>query len=347
MKKLTALFLSLACIFGLTLSVGAASCSHSYTQHHLPADCLFPERTVFTCTLCGDSYTQYAYEYNDTGDFSFVFETERDDENKILTLSANLYNNPGLSIAIMQVGYNTSALTPLEYINGTVWEKGEINLGRDIDLNRKPLKVYAERTTDDINYENGLYFKIVFRIDDVNGDYGFQYTLRRLDFVNAVTGEAFAPKAHDLTGKREKGKHSMTERTVLPTCTENGYTESVCTLCGHSEKTEITSPSGHTWGNVQVVTPPTSHETGEGVKKCDICGTEENVTLPVIEAERAKGDINNDGKVNATDVMISAMFVSGDTSDFTEDDMLAADMNGDGKVNSVDSNLICAKVING
>ena len=111
-----------------------------------------------------------------------------------------------------------------------------------------------------------------------------------------------------------------------PTCTENGETEMICSVC-ISKKLEITSALGHdfsdqympdgdihslfctrcmttssghphTWQSVGVIKSPTCVETGEEKLACDVCGAEKNATLPLInhdfsEEYKPNGDVHS------------------------------------------------------
>ena len=57
-----------------------------------------------------------------------------------------------------------------------------------------------------------------------------------------------------------------------PTCTAEGYTEYICTLCGASYKDEFTDRAEHTYSEV-VVEPTCTHE-GYTTHFCTVCGYE-------------------------------------------------------------------------
>ena len=41
--------------------------------------------------------------------------------------------------------------------------------------------------------------------------------------------------------------HAYERITKEPTCTEQGYTTSTCTMCGSSYVSDYTEPTGHSW----------------------------------------------------------------------------------------------------
>lgn len=341
MKKAVSLITAAILSLLLYIPSGALSCNHDYTAEHFDADCLSAERTVHTCKNCGDSYTKYAYEYDIPDSFTFVFESEKDETAETVTLTAKLYGNPGLSIAIMEVAYNSDYLTPVSFTNGTVWNTSEINLGREVNLSRKPLKVYAERVSNNINYENGTYFTFVFKINpEASSDScGFEFTLRNVDFLNAVTGERFVPAVIDVTEKRNPGSHRMEETVVQPTCTDGGYTVHTCSVCGHTETDTETAPRGHLVTETVILRRPTFTEEGLSVGKCERCDAQIETVIPVLERWK-RGDVNNDGKVNALDSLILKKLIVGTFESRSPQAEDAADVNGDGKINALDSYIL-------
>ncbi len=64
-------------------------------------------------------------------------------------------------------------------------------------------------------------------------------------------------------------EHSYTAHVVQPTCTEQGYTEYVCS-CGDSYRSDYTNALGHNYNSV--VTEPTCTEQGYTTKTCSRCG---------------------------------------------------------------------------
>lgn len=67
------------------------------------------------------------------------------------------------------------------------------------------------------------------------------------------TGDYTDPLGHELNGDActrcdyVTHKHVYEKTVVSPTCTEKGYTEGVCTVCGATFRTDVTEASGHTF----------------------------------------------------------------------------------------------------
>lgn len=85
-----------------------------------------------------------------------------------------------------------------------------------------------------------------------------------------------------VTQDIEKHEHSYTEVTVDPTCTEYGYTTSVCS-CGNSYTSDMVKNLGHDWSEWVVTVEPTTTSVGEKQRTCSRCGTETEV-IPMLDA---------------------------------------------------------------
>ncbi|MBQ3183204.1 MAG: hypothetical protein IJB57_06005, partial [Clostridia bacterium] len=64
--------------------------------------------------------------------------------------------------------------------------------------------------------------------------------------------------------------HSYKQSTVFPTCTEDGYTQNVCSRCGDTEIISNTPAKGHNYKTV----------AGTGVQVCSRCGDTTNPEFP-------------------------------------------------------------------
>lgn len=124
-------------------------------------------------------------------------------------------------------------------------------------------------------------------------------------------------------------------RTISPSCTESGYTEHTCTLCGAVFRDTEVPAAGHSFGAWTVSREPTPQEPGERTRSCQVCGHTEREALPWVDV--APGDATHDGKVNGLDLILLRQYLAG--WDVTAD-ACGADCNGDGKVNGLDLILL-------
>ena len=77
--------------------------------------------------------------------------------------------------------------------------------------------------------------------------------------------------------------HSYSSRPVAPTCTDQGYTEHTCTVCGDSYKTDFKSANGHHFDEGEMTKAPTYESKGEMLYRCTECGTTRTVTVPKLK----------------------------------------------------------------
>ncbi len=75
--------------------------------------------------------------------------------------------------------------------------------------------------------------------------------------------------------------HDYVAETVDPTCTEQGYTKYVCSICGDSyiDENSYVDALGHDWSEWTATTDPTCTEPGEEARACSRCSLVE--TQPV------------------------------------------------------------------
>lgn len=65
--------------------------------------------------------------------------------------------------------------------------------------------------------------------------------------------------------------HQYTSTVIAPTCTEQGYTEHICQVCGFSYRDQYVDELGHRLGEWITKKEPTCTTDGERVKYCTVC----------------------------------------------------------------------------
>ncbi len=76
-----------------------------------------------------------------------------------------------------------------------------------------------------------------------------------------------------------KGDHSYVKTVVNPTCTEKGYTETKCSVCGVSEKSDYTDALGHKWDDGVITTGATCTQDGIRTFTCTVCQATKTETI--------------------------------------------------------------------
>ena len=163
------------------------------------------------------------------------------------------------------------------------------------------------------------------------------------DFVINYVGNASKPFTNismDYIQVWENGAENdyfsyCDSRTVLPSCTEGGYTEHTCTLCGAVFRDSETPATGHSFGDWRVSREPTLREPGEKMRSCEVCDYAEYAPLPRLDPDR--GDATCDGSLDSRDLILLRQYLAGWDVDAN---ICGADCNGDGAVNSVDLILL-------
>ena len=92
------------------------------------------------------------------------------------------------------------------------------------------------------------------------------------------TGDAYAGTGDRVTWLPAACPHETVSVTTAPTCTEQGYTTTTCTLCGDVTITDYVDALGHTPGEIQVENEVSATCTAAGgydnVTYCTVCDAE-------------------------------------------------------------------------
>ncbi len=345
MKRFIAIIMAFTLIALSALPAMAAECTHNYLRTFVDANCIEKGHTYYLCRKCGHSYKVYNDEYTAPEGLYILAKSERD--GSTLTVTVDLYNNPGLTAGRVKVGYNASTLILREFVNGDVWSSRDYTGGVNIESN--PVSVFTEDYTTGLmnNTNNGRYFTLIFDILDPKGEYNVSFSSAKGDFHSWNQKSSlmtFYPlTVVSLIGKSELGDHSYLESTTEPTCAAGGFTEYTCEFCGDSYVADKKDPIGHSWNYVDTPKEPTLKEEGTALYSCASCGEWKTESIPVLE-RWAKGDLNNDGETNSLDSNLLKRVIVG--SHVSEQALDAADVDNNGDVNSYDS-LLIKRIITG
>ncbi len=193
--------------------------------------------------VCKYSILQYAY--------NMLGKTGEPDKNENLKNMLAAMLEYGASAQI-HFAYNTSRLANADYYQIKLTE------GTLDDGTQSGLFLVGENVniTAPATLKNGLSFK------------------QWCDDTGVIIGEnaKMTVKVEAANKIYTPAAHVFAEDTVTPpTCLGEGYTSSVCTLCGHTIKKDIVQPNGHTWGDWFESKPVTETSAGELRKNCVNC----------------------------------------------------------------------------
>ncbi|MBR1423163.1 MAG: leucine-rich repeat protein [Ruminococcus sp.] len=130
---------------------------------------------------------------------------------------------------------------------------------------------------------------------------------------------------------------STWEVTKAATCTATGTQVQKCTRCGAVINTASIPKTAHTYA-VDHVVAPTATEQGYTVYKCSVCGATKNDDYTPATGKtdtRKKGDLNNNGKIDASDLLQVKSHIK-KVKQLTGDDFTCADIDGNKVINATD-----------
>lgn len=193
----------------------------------------------------GAFYGLKAYYTMDADGVQVQIEVDKDLKSVILSETVETINEAAFIISADYIHVPSSVTSIGE--NAFLNESNAVELGTDVEIDVFP---YICSDTED------CYAK---EYADANG----------IEFVLC-------------NGHEEHTHHYTSSVTKAPTCKENGIITYTCE-CKHSY-TETIPSLGHTAGDWETVTEPTTTSEGEKVKKCTVCGEIlDREIIPVVE----------------------------------------------------------------
>ena len=84
---------------------------------------------------------------------------------------------------------------------------------------------------------------------------------------------------YDMTDAACAHRFGEWKVTVAATCTKDGVSRRICSICGAVEEKSVPAP-GHKFGPWSVTAAATCTESGISTRKCSVCGTEETMIVP-------------------------------------------------------------------
>ncbi len=212
--------------------------------------CTADGTTTYTCSVCGDTYTETT------------------------PATGHSYNSVVTAPTCTDEGYTTHTCSTCgdTYTDSTVPA-----LGHD----------YVETISSATCTTNGVATYTCSRCGDTYTEAipatGHKYTATVVEptctedgtttYTCSVCGDTYT-ETTPATG------HSYTSVVTQPTCTEDGYTTYTCENCGDSYTSDVVPSTGHSY--TSVVTEPTCTEDGYTTYTCENCG--DTYTSDVVEA---------------------------------------------------------------
>lgn len=133
---------------------------------------------------------------------------------------------------------------------------------------------YREYTTPELVFtQEGTYTFLYYMVDDAgnkSNELKRNVTLGHGWSEWSMVGEDGHERTCANCGLVEKEEHVYGDKvTVSPSCTEKGYDEEICTVCGYSHKDAYTDAVGHEYGEAVTVEPDyAAREDGYVYRPC-------------------------------------------------------------------------------
>ena len=84
-------------------------------------------------------------------------------------------------------------------------------------------------------------------------------------------------------------EHEFEKTVTKPTCTEGGYTTSICKKCGKKLISDKTAPNGHEWDEGSITVAPTQTGSGERTFHCLHCTQTKVKKIPCLSFDKTEG----------------------------------------------------------
>ncbi len=97
--------------------------------------------------------------------------------------------------------------------------------------------------------------------------------------LRGCTGSAIQEYAEAYERAFEGFEHLLSYETIEPTCTEKGYTEAVCSVCGYKNRDNYVDENGHSYGEGVVIEENVTYNVVEYT--CSVCGNCYTEEIPV------------------------------------------------------------------
>lgn len=250
-----------------TTSPTPTSHTHFYVEEELEATCGHGGRTLYTCD-CGHSYVENetpALEHEYGG---WVLTIEATGNNEGQRERHCLHCNHRISEAIPKLEQHEHTFKD-EVTAATCTKAGSTlrtctTCGYKTTIQGAPALDHTWSNWSNTGKQNTAGFVEVSRTCNTCGE----------------------TEIDELPQKPEAHKHSFKETVVEPTCTEGGHTLRKCD-CGEVYKTNETPKRGHLYGDWTTTKMPTTTETGERQCVCSRCGNVNKETVATLDESTA------------------------------------------------------------
>ena len=242
--------------------------------------------TTYTCTDCGQTKTTVSAENGaavDKAALDAVQELQLDKDTAIrmdTDTKAQFAEDDQIAVSVGTVDLDETNLSAEE--KAQVGDNTVYNF--ELTVNGETISDFAGSVTvtlpyelqedEDINSIDVWYIADDGKLERMDATYSNGYVTFTTDHFSYYTVTRLTP-----TERCARYGHSMVEKTKAVTCTEDGYTMSMCQRCGYVESRTEYPMTGHTYLDTDNAKAPTCTEAGYTERKC-ACGHVITGTLP-------------------------------------------------------------------
>ena len=277
---------------GQTKTESIAKVAHQYDGGTVTKEPTCTDNGVktFTCTGCGTAKTESVSKLGHnfvngyctrcgTLDPSYTFTTSvvkvgtaSVSAGETVTIPVSLTSNTGIAgftfLVRCQDGVELTEIKAGEILNTGVFESN-VATGKVTWFNAKNIT------------GNGTLLYLTVRAGSKGGRFAVSIGLEGNVATNFVDEHGTAKPVTFSDGSLvvEAHTHSYTTTTVLPTCTDKGYTLHTCS-CGNTYRDEEVAALGHDWTAWRVIVAATVLQDGTEERNCTRCEKTETRTIP-------------------------------------------------------------------
>ena len=277
----------------LTKTFTITGCSHTYVSEVTKkATCSEEGVITYTCTLCGDTYTESIDKLDHT-------EGEAVTENSV-DATCEEDGSYDTVIYCSVCGTEISRTTIAVTATGHSYDYGNITWNWTDDYSSATATVTCTNdSSHTYTYEAEVSASADSSTCEEGGEiiYTASITVDGVTYTDAVTTETEA--------KGHTAGYAVIENIIDATCTGGGSYDSVvyCSVCGEelSRKTITTDALGHSYDDGVITTEPTCTEEGVMTYTCTVCGDTYTESIDATGHTESDAVIENEVAVTCTE----------------------------------------------
>lgn len=258
------------------------ACPHNYITDVIAPTCTTQGYTIYTCSICGDSYMDdyisavgHNFENGVCSVCGFIepvifVDNTNANPGEIVTIPVSIENNCGIAGFTFELSCDAGIIIT----NVAAGDMLKASTNHVFEYNDEDgIVMWLGQNTA----EDGVLLSIEAYVpeDNTGGSFGIHLALRdnKSSYFCDADGNSVPVIISDGTISVEPPHvHTYVDVVTEPTCTEKGYTTHTCSSCGESYVDSSVEALGHNWDAGVVDPAPTCTEDGVNTFTCQRCG---------------------------------------------------------------------------